>query len=122
MPAKRAGTGLAAVPDVVVPASMSESVEQAVAAIGPVPSDAGFVAVARQAAASIDAMPPSVRDVMYPQLAGILLRALDGLEKRAAERRKAEASRRGMTPEALRNNPVYQMRQNYLKRGLGGLK
>lgn len=52
------------------------------------PLNAALIRVAEVAAATIDAMPVSVRGMMFPQQAGILLRALRELEQRSKGRQK----------------------------------
>ena len=75
---------------------MAPAVALALEALDPPDADAAFAQVARMVAADIDSMPRDIRDVMFPQHAGILMRAMDGLEKRAKERRKpGSPGRRG---------------------------
>lgn len=81
----RDGRNLRDADDLMLPA-----VEQALNAMDTDEEDAAFVQVARLAAKDMDSMPRQVREVMFPQHAGMLLRAFDGLEKRAKERRKGQ--------------------------------
>jgi hypothetical protein len=70
---------------------MLPAVEQALDAMDLQDEDAAFVQVARLVAKDVDSMPRQVREVMFPQHAGMLLRAFDGLEKRAKARQKGHA-------------------------------
>ena len=63
-------------------------VVEAIAALEPPPADAAFVQAALLTARDIDRMEPVLRSTMMPQHMGILLRAMDGLEKRAQARRR----------------------------------
>jgi hypothetical protein len=80
---------------------MSPSVEATIAALDPPPQDAALVQAARMAAKGIDRMEPALRSTMFPQHAGILLRALRELDERARKRRNGPDSAGKGVPSRL---------------------
>lgn len=69
------------------------------AAYDPPPADAPLAALARTLAATIDAMPPGVRQAMLPQHTGPLLKVLTELDMRA--RRREGGREPGRKPNQL---------------------
>ncbi len=81
--------------------------EQALAALGPPPEDAGLVALARVLAGTLDKMSDAERRAMLGQTVPAYFRCLVELEKRAAARRE---------PAGKAGNPIAVMRTEHARR------